>query len=801
MSTQGSETVSIPQTLPLLPIRDVVIFPHMIIPLFIGRESSIKAVEEALNEDRFIFLATQKNMFEEAPTPESLYEVGTVGMIMRLRKLPDARLKILVQGITKARVKKFMTTDPFFKVNLEKMAEEPATNLTPDIITRMNEAKDLVSKVIQTGKVIPPDMSLILDEIQDPGRLADAVTASLGLKVPESQLLLETTDPIFRLNLVLEYLKRTLESHQFPPFSSEKDQKAPYEYFPSQKDPFGPFRGEYEGDPKADEIAELRMKLESKGLPTEVEQESFKQLQRLERMHPDASEASIIRTYIDWIIDIPWSEQSADNNDLKYAKQILDEDHYNLQEVKDRILEFLAVSKLKNTMRGPILCFAGPPGVGKTSLGKSIARCLGRKCTRVSLGGVRDEAEIRGHRRTYVGAMPGKVIQGLKQSGTNNPVFILDEIDKLGSDFRGDPSSALLEVLDPEQNHEFRDHYLNLPFNLQNTLFITTANVVDEIPHALRDRLEIIQIPGYTEHEKSEIAKRHLIKRQIKENGLLNANISFTTDAVKKIVREYTREAGLRTLERKIGSICRKIAKDLAMNPVEPLEQKKGSAIRLTPKRVEHYLGKPEYLDQELDNVSHVGLATGLAWTPFGGEILQIEAIKIPSKTGGLILTGQLGDVMKESARAAHSFIRSKADHFLINPMDFSKYEVHVHVPAGAIPKDGPSAGITIATSILSLFTNIPVRFDTAMTGEITLKGRVLMVGGVKEKALAAARQGMKHLVLPEENRRDISEIPEEIQKNMKFHMVKHIFDVFELVFESRPFKDKIETLSREAAA
>jgi ATP-dependent Lon protease len=787
----------------------------MIIPLFVGRDSSIQAVEDALSKDRLIFLTTQKNIHQEYPSPEGLYHVGTIGMIMRMRKLPDSRLKILVQGVAKGKIDSFLSTDPYFKVQLDRVIEEPKVEITQDILSRMSDVKDLVNKLIHVGKVIPPDMNLILDEINEPGRLADVVASSLGLKVPESQLLLETTDPVFRLSLVLEYLKKEFDaSHSQPKMKPQKSERSPYDYLSnSPKDPYGGMRGEYESDPKADEIAELRFKLEQKGLPEEVETEAFKQLQRLERMHPDASEASVIRTYIDWIIEVPWTEKTEDNHDLVRARKILDEDHYNLQKVKERILEFLAVSKLKKDMRGPILCFSGAPGVGKTSLGKSIARCLGRKFVRVSLGGVRDEAEIRGHRRTYVGAMPGKVIQALKQSASNNPVFILDEIDKLGADFRGDPASALLEVLDPEQNHDFRDHYLNLPFNLSNTLFITTANVVDNIPPALRDRLEIIQIAGYTEEEKLQIARRHLIRRQVKENGLQSENIKFTADGIKKMIREYTQEAGLRTLERKIATVCRKVAKDIALGEMPSLptppstSDSEASAavvsppLLITPKKVEKYLGKPEFVDEGLDQISRIGISNGLAWTPFGGQILQIEAIKIPSRKAELVLTGQLGDIMKESAKAAYSFIQSNAEKFQIDSEDFAKYDVHLHVPAGAIPKDGPSAGITIATAMLSLFTGIPIRHDVAMTGEITLRGRVLMIGGLKEKSLAALRHDIHHIIVPEGNYRDISEMPPELRRKITFHRVRNIMDVFEIALERSPYKKPLAISSRPAEA
>jgi ATP-dependent Lon protease len=790
MKINKTNLESIPEKLPLLPIRDVVIFPYMILPLFVGRESSIAAVEEALKRDRLIFLTTQKNIHQEIPTPDALYEVGTVGMIMRMRKLPDGRLKLLVQGLNKAKIAQFDKTDPFFEVSFSQLIEEPDVKLTEEVVQTMNEVKLAVNRLASLGKIIPPDMAIILEEIQEPGRLADIVASNLGLKVPESQLLLETSDPIFRLNLVLEYLKKEQEliqiQNKMRDTRRQDPQQNPNDFPP--RDPYQGMGNPYEADPKMEEIAEIRFKLEQKKLPKEIETEAMKQLSRLERMHPDASESGIIRTYLDWVIDIPWSEPSKDSHNLVKAKDILDKDHYGLDKIKDRILEFLAVSSLKHKMKGPILCFVGAPGVGKTSLGKSIAHCLNRKFVRMSLGGVRDEAEIRGHRRTYVGAMPGKILQGLKHCGTNNPVFVLDEIDKLGSDFRGDPASALLEVLDPEQNHEFKDHYLNLPFDLSNVMFIATANVMDTIPPPLRDRMEVINLAGYTENEKLQISKRHLIKKQIKENGLNEKDISFTSPGLMKLIRDFTREAGLRTLERKIGSVCRKIAKNIALK-----KSKSGvrstHTVSITAEKVEKLLGQPIFKDDVLDFTDKVGVATGLAWTPFGGEVLQIEAVRSPSKNGTLLLTGQLGDIMKESARAATSFIQANADTFHINPDDFHHYDIHVHVPAGAQPKDGPSAGVTIATTILSLMAGIPIRHDVAMTGEITLKGRVLPIGGIKEKLLAAMRYGIKEIIVPHANHRDIVEIPAEYKKSIKIHEVKNISEVFDLALVKTPFR------------
>lgn len=780
VTNYDGEQVEIPETLPMLPVRDIVVFPYMIIPLFVGRDSSIKSVEEALSRsDRLILLSSQKDISDEHPNPEGIYETGTVAMIMRMRKLPDGRVKILTQGLCKANIKEFVRSEPNFQVKIEKIAELSAEG-DPEAEAVMRSVREQLERVIALGKVLSPDILMVLDDIHDPGRLADLVASNLGLKVAEAQMILETNDPMERIRKIHEILAREIEvlSIQAKIRSQAKDEmtKSQKEYF--LREQIRAIKNELgDADSKGEEIGELRDKVLACKMPTEVEQEALKQLGRLERMHPDASEASMLRSYIDWLIETPWSKSTPDNLDLTRAKGILDEDHYNLTKIKERILEYLAVRKLKDNMKGPILCFAGPPGVGKTSLGRSIARALGREFVRISLGGVKDEAEIRGHRRTYVGALPGRIVQGLKQAGTNNPVFVLDEIDKLGSDFRGDPSAALLEVLDPEQNNTFRDHYLNVPFDLTKVMFVATCNSLDTIPSALRDRMEIIQLAGYTEEEKFFISKKHLIPKQITENGLKPEQIDFREDAVKAVISEYTREAGLRTLERFMATVCRKTARWVA--------EGKKDRTTITPDLVHQFLGPPTYTREDEQERDEIGIATGLAWTSVGGEILYVETTTTKGK--GLIqLTGQLGDVMKESGQAALGLIRWRAKDFGLDEDVFSKTDLHVHFPAGGVPKDGPSAGITMATAIISRLTGIPIRKDVAMTGEITLTGRVLPIGGLKEKALAAMRHGIKTIIIPEKNKKDLDDIPEEYRAHLEFIPVKTIDEVLAVALVSK---------------
>ena len=772
------EQLEIPDALPLLPVRDVVIFPFMIVPLFVGRERSINAVDSALTKDRLVFTATQRDITKEDPDPEDLYKTGTVCMIMRMLKLPDGRVKILVQGLSRAQIKDFAQTRPSYTVNIDKI-KEPAVEPVPvEIEALMRNVREQLEKLASLGKVVFQEVMMVLDNIVDPGRMADLVAANLGLKIDEAQSVLETLDPIKRLEKVNDYLIKELQVAQMQvkiqSQAKEEMDKTQREYY--LREQMRAIKNEL-GDMEepTEELDEFRDKIKKSKMPPDVDKEAFKQVDRLEMMHPDAAEAALIRTYLEWLVELPWAKQTKDQIDIEKAKKVLDTDHYNLEKVKERILEYLAVRKLQPKTKGPILCFVGPPGVGKTSLGRSIAKAMGRNFVRISLGGIKDEAEIRGHRRTYVGALPGRIIQGIKQAGTNNPVFMMDEIDKIGMDFRGDPSSALLEVLDPEQNYAFSDHYLNLPFDLSKVMFITTANMADPIPEPLLDRMELINIPGYTEEEKLEIARKFILPRQVKEHGLSRKFITLQDEAVKKIISEYTREAGLRNLEREVAAICRKVAKKVASG--------RTALTNVTPKVVQEFLGIPKFIPEAEQETDEVGVATGLAWTPVGGEILYIEATIMNGK-GQLTLTGHLGDVMKESAHAALSYARSRADLFKLKPDFYKDLDIHIHVPSGAIPKDGPSAGITMAASLISALTQTPIDKDVAMTGEITLRGRVLPIGGVKEKCLAALRAKITNIILPDRNRKDIEDIPKDIRKRINFIFVKHMDDVLKVIFK-----------------
>ncbi|WP_415063632.1 endopeptidase La [Bdellovibrio sp.] len=787
------KVLEIPQTLPMLPVRDIVVFPYMIIPLFVGRDASIRSVEEALAKNRLIFLASQKDITEENPSPDNIYTVGTVAMIMRMRKLSDGRVKILIQGVAKGRVKNFTKTAPSFEVAVEKIEETPTPKTVVENEALIRTAKEHIERIIALGRPLSPDILLVLDDVSDPGRVADLIASNLGVKVQDAQKVLETSDATERLKLVNEILAAELEvmqSQQKTRGGAKEDMsKSQREYF--LREQMKAIKNELgEGDSKSEEMDELREKLMNAGMPPQVETEALKQLGRLERMHPDASEATMVRTYLDWMADLPWSKKSEDHIDLKRSKEILDEDHYELEKAKDRIMEFLAVRKLKPNLKGPILCFGGPPGVGKTSLGKSIARAMGREYFRIALGGVKDEAEIRGHRRTYVGAMPGKIIQALRQAKTNNPVIVLDEVDKLGSDFRGDPSAAMLEVLDPEQNSTFRDNYLNVDFDLSNVLFIATANVLENIPPALRDRMEILNIPGYTENDKLLITKKHLIRRQVEANGITDANIRFTDEGIKYLIAGYTREAGLRNLEREVGSVCRKVAKMVVMDEAQFVE--------INATTVPELLGPPRFQRDDKIADSQVGVVQGLAWTQAGGEVLTIEALKMKGK-GHLALTGQLGDVMKESAHAAMSYARAHQEELGIPEDFFEKYDVHVHLPAGAIPKDGPSAGITLTTALVSLMTGTPVRHDIAMTGEVTLQGRVLPVGGIREKCLAALNLGITNIIIPLACQKDLADIPKIFKDKINFILAENLDEVFAVAFDkSAKAQEKKPTLKKD---
>jgi len=781
------DPIEIPSVLPLLPVRDIVVFSYMFLPLFVGRESSILAVEEAMKKNRLILLATQKNPAEDNPTPNEIYPVGTVAMIMRKLKLPDNRIKILIQGLVKARIKKYTQESPVFTVEIEKMIEPLLGDVTVEIEALMRNVKEQCEKILSLKGLISSEILEILENVNDPGRLADLVASNLKLNIEESQRILEIVDPVVRLKKVHEHLTKELElstmQAKIQSQAKEEMSKTQRDYF--LREQLRAIKSELgDLDEKAQEVNEFSQKIEKAKMPPDAEKESRKQLSRLEQMHPDSAEASIVRTYLDWMIDVPWSISTKDNLDIKKAKHVLDEDHYDLDKVKERILEYLSVRKLKKKMKGPILCFVGPPGVGKTSLGKSIARALGRKFVRISLGGIRDEAEIRGHRRTYIGALPGRIIQGLKQAGTNNPIFMMDEIDKVGTDFRGDPSAALLEVLDPEQNFAFSDHYLNIAVDLSNVLFITTANLADPILPALKDRMETIELSGYTDEEKLKITRQFIFPRQLEENGITAKDLDISDEAILAVINQYTMEAGLRNLEREVGSICRKTARSIA-------EGKTGKT-KVSRSSLHKFLGAPKRLPEEEQQAHEVGIATGLAWTQAGGDILYIEATILIGK-GGLVLTGSLGDVIKESAQAALSYTRSRAKGLGINNNFFEKHDIHVHVPAGAIPKDGPSAGVTIAVALISALTKLPVSKDVAMTGEITLRGRVLPVGGLKEKSLAALRQNIKTIIIPERNRKDLEDIPQTIRNKVNYVFARHMDDILDIALlkKKRPAAKK----------
>ena len=769
---EDEKEIEIPENLPVLPVRDIVVFPYMILPLFVGRDMSIKAIDRALGADRMVLLVTQKDVDVETPTPDDLYTIGTVGIIMRMLKLPDGRVKILVQGLTKARVLEIRDEEGYFRADIEKL-EEPATGeLTIEMEALIRNVKEQLDKAVSLGKTILPDVMVVIENLDEPGRLADLVTSNLGLKTEQAQEILEIEEPVERLRKVSDILNHEIEllivQQRIQSEAKGEIDKTQREYF--LREQLKAIQKELgDIDERSEEINEFRKKIEEARMPEKVMREAEKQLKRLEKMHPDSAEAATVRTYLDWLVELPWSKSTKDNLNINTAKKVLNEDHFDLEKVKERILEYLSVRKLKSRMKGPILCFVGPPGVGKTSLGRSIARALGREFFRMSLGGVRDEAEIRGHRRTYVGALPGRIIQGIKQAGTNNPVFMLDEIDKIGMDFRGDPSSALLEVLDPEQNNAFVDHYLTVPFDLSRVMFITTANIVDTIPGPLRDRMEIIYLSGYSTEEKLGIAKKYLIPKQLEEHGLDSRILSIADTALVMLIQQYTRESGVRNLEREIANLCRKVARRIA--------EGKKKKFAITSRNLSKYLGAPKYLPEEEIEKDEVGVATGLAWTETGGEIIYIEATLMKGK-GTLTLTGQLGDVMKESAQAALSYVRSRARSLGIKEDMFAKHDIHIHVPAGAIPKDGPSAGITMATAIASVFTGKPVSRKVAMTGEVTLRGRVLPIGGLKEKTLAAKRLGIAKVIIPKRNSKDLEELPKYIKRDMEFVLVETMDDV-----------------------
>ncbi|EMG37042.1 ATP-dependent proteinase [Desulfocurvibacter africanus PCS] len=777
--------LEIPSELPVLPVRDIVVFNYMILPLFVGREKSVAAVDTSLNTSRFILILTQKDEKVDEPGEQDLHQIGTVAMIMRMLKMPDGRLKVLVQGLSRARVTAFHEGEKHHMAEIEPIEEPALVEHGPEVEALMRASREQSEKIMQLRGISSPDITAVLGSVEEPGRLADLIASNLRVKVEDAQAILECVEPVKRLQLVNDQLAKEVEvasmQAKIQSMAKEGMDKAQKDFF--LREQMKAIRRELgETGEESEEADQLREAIAKAGMPKEVRSEAEKQLRRMESMHPDSSEASVIRTYLDWMVELPWKKMSKDRLDIKEAQRILDEDHYGLDKVKERILEYLSVRKLNPKMKGPILCFVGPPGVGKTSLGRSIARSLGRQFVRMSLGGMRDEAEIRGHRRTYIGSMPGRIIQSIKQAGTKNPIIMLDEIDKVGTDFRGDPSSALLEVLDPEQNYTFQDHYLNVPFDLSKVMFICTSNVLDTIPGPLRDRMEIIRIPGYTESDKVKIARTYLVPRQAKENGLAKDEVQITDQVIAKIIREYTREAGLRNLERELGSVCRKLARKKA-------EGKEGP-YKVTANVLSQMLGIPPFRAEEREKDLPPGVATGLAWTPYGGEILHIEISTMPGK-GRLTLTGQLGEVMKESAQAALSYARSRAAKLGIDA-DFSdKNDIHIHVPAGATPKDGPSAGVTLVTALISALTGTRVCSDVAMTGEITLRGRVLPVGGIKEKILAAVSQGIKWVIIPKANEKDLQDIPAELLKKITIKPVELIDEIWPLACEKRKTKRK----------
>jgi len=779
LSIESEEMQSkIPDRLPILPLRDTVVFPNIVTPLVVAREKSVRLINDVIAGSRVLGLVAQTKTEVEDPGPADIFKHGTAAIILRMLKFPDGSLRILVQGLSRILICGVEAETPYLIAKVKTLEEQFAETTELEALKR-NVAIQF-QKIVSLVPQLPDELQVVVANTNHPGKLADLVASNLNLSIDEKQKILEAVDVKTRLKKLTVFVNRELEVLEMGSKIQDKVQtelgKNQREYF--LREQLKAIQKELGmGDERSMEIEELRGKIKETKMSEEAEKEALRELDRLAKMQPGAAEYTVSRTYIDWMISLPWSKSTEDNLDIEEAQKVLNEDHYDLEKVKDRILEYLAVRKLKADTKGPILCFVGPPGVGKTSLGRSIARAMGRQFVRISLGGVHDEAEIRGHRRTYIGALPGRILQGIKNAGSNNPIFMLDEVDKIGMDFRGDPSSALLEVLDPQQNFSFSDHYLDVPFDLSKVMFITTANVLDTIPSALRDRLEVLELPGYIEEEKEQIAYKYLIPRQLEENGLKRKNVTFTKQAVRKIIRDYTREAGVRNLERQIATVCRKVAKQVATGKTEKRN--------IAPVDLAEMLGPIKFYSEVADRTSEPGVATGLAWTPTGGDILFIEATQM-SGNKGLILTGQLGDVMKESAQAALSYIRAHAEDFGIKSTFFEKKDIHIHIPAGAIPKDGPSAGVTLATAMVSLLTQKPVRNDIAMTGEVTLRGKVLPVGGIKEKMLAARRAGLNKVILPAKNKDDLEEIPEHVKKNMQFFFAEKLEDVLALAIRGR---------------
>ncbi len=792
MSAVNATPLNYPDVLPVIPVRDMVVFPHMIVPMFVGRPKSLKALEEAMLRGRYIFIVSQKEYQIEDPKADDLYKIGTICQILQVMRTPEGTLKVLIEGLTRAIIDEFVNFDEMIEAKVRVLTMY--TPVDQEIQALMRSVLDQFERYAKLHPKIPPETLLSVMNVDDPSQLADLIASHMVLKLKERQQLLEIIDPQRRLELILKYLLREIEIlelehkiHDKVRRELEKSQKEYYlrEQLRAIQEELG------DVDDSIAEIKELREKIEKSGMPEEVKKKAFHELRRLEKMPSVSAEATVARTYLDWLINLPWKKSTKDRLDISVASKVLNEDHYGLNEVKERILEFLAVRKLSpKEMKGQILCFVGPPGVGKTSLARSIARALNRKFVNMSLGGMRDEAEIRGHRRTYVGALPGRIIQKIRQVGVNNPVFLLDEVDKIGMDFRGDPSAALLEVLDPEQNHSFTDHFLEVPFDLSKVMFITTANVTHTIPRPLLDRMEVIHIPGYAEEEKMQIAKIHLIPKVTKQHGVVN-RVRISDTALRRIIKEYTKEAGVRNLEREIAKICRKVARKIV--EVEMKESKAKRSLKASKSKdgkkktyvvninnLEKYLGAPRFYQDTALLKDEIGVATGLAWTELGGDILFIESVVMKGK-GNIILTGNLGDVMQESAKAALTYIRANAEKLNVNIEAWDSIDIHVHVPEGAIPKDGPSAGISLATSMCSAITGIPVRKDVAMTGEITLRGKVLPVGGVREKVLAAKRAGIRIVVLPKENEKDIKQMSRWAKEGLEFKFVEKVEDVFDI--------------------
>src|SRR2546425_1283721 len=771
------ESVGGPTRVPLLPLRDIIVFPHMVVPLFVGRQRSIKALEEATQKQSPIFLSSQKDAKTNEPTEEDIYKTGTVGTVVQMLKIPDGTVKVLIDGKNRSQVSRFLNHPDFFLVEVEEVAEIVEKNAEVEALIR--EVHTTFENYVKLKKKIPPEMVMSVSSIDDPGRLADTIVAHLGIKIEDRQNLLETFNAAERLEKVLGHMRAEIEilevERRIRSRVKKQMERSQKEYYLNEQ--MRAIQKELgEKDEFKNEIQEIEEKIKQKKLSAEAREKVEKELKKLKMMSPMSAEATVVRNYIDWILSLPWNEFTDDKLDITEAERVLEEDHYGLEKVKERILEYLAVQSLVGKIKGPILCLVGPPGVGKTSLGRSIARATGRKFVRVSLGGVRDEAEIRGHRRTYIGAFPGQIIQMMKKAGTKNPVFLLDEVDKMSMDFRGDPSSALLEVLDPEQNSTFLDHYLDTEFDLSQVMFICTANITHPIPPALRDRMEILRLAGYTLFEKIKIAQRFLVPKQLKNHGLDPKKFTIEEEAIQDIIEKYTREAGVRNLERELASICRKLARRV-------VKEGKDYTFTVKSEQINDFLGVPRYRPSTSDKKSEIGIATGLAWTETGGEILTTEATLMKGR-GKLTLTGKLGDVMQESAQAALSYIRSRSSLLGIDEDFYRKYDIHIHVPEGAIPKDGPSAGITMATALASLLTKTPARGDVAMTGEITLRGKVLPIGGVKEKVLAAHRLGIRTIILPRDNEKDLADIPEDIQKLLEFKLVETMDEVLQYALE-----------------